>query len=34
LRDRGHGESFRDFALRVGSDALGKVGLAAAPGAV
>jgi sulfite reductase beta subunit-like hemoprotein len=34
LKERGAGESFRDFVARVGSDALGKVGLAAAPGAV
>jgi sulfite reductase beta subunit-like hemoprotein len=34
LRERGKGESFRDFVARVGSDALGKVGLEAAPGAV
>jgi sulfite reductase beta subunit-like hemoprotein len=34
LRERIHGESFRDFVTRVGGDALGKVGLAAAPGAV
>ena len=34
LRERGKEESFRDFVARVGTDALGKVGLAAAPGAV
>jgi sulfite reductase beta subunit-like hemoprotein len=31
---RGADESFRDFVARVGADALGKVGLTAAPGAV
>ncbi|HMI86175.1 MAG TPA: nitrite/sulfite reductase [Polyangiaceae bacterium] len=34
LGERGSGESFRDFVARVGADALGKVGLSAAPGAV
>jgi sulfite reductase beta subunit-like hemoprotein len=34
LKERGAGESFRDFVARVGSDVLGKIGLAAAPGAV
>ena len=34
LRERGPGESFRDFVARVGADALGKVGIGAAPGAV
>ena len=34
LKERGAGESFRDFVARVGSDALGKIGLTAAPGAV
>jgi sulfite reductase beta subunit-like hemoprotein len=34
LNERAKGESFRDFVARVGSDALGKVGLGAAPGAV
>ena len=34
LQQRGKEESFRDFVARVGVDALGKVGLSAAPGAV
>jgi sulfite reductase beta subunit-like hemoprotein len=34
LAQRGTGESFRDFVTRVGVDTLGKVGLAASPGAV
>jgi sulfite reductase beta subunit-like hemoprotein len=34
LAERGQGESFRDFVMRVGADAIGKVGLAAAPGSV
>lgn len=34
LDQRGSGESFRDFVARIGADSLGKVGLAAAPGAV
>jgi len=34
LAERGQGESFRDFVSRVGIDAVGKVGLAASPGAV
>jgi sulfite reductase beta subunit-like hemoprotein len=34
LKERGTGESFRDFVARVGEGVLGKIGLAAAPGAV
>jgi sulfite reductase beta subunit-like hemoprotein len=34
LKERGKDESFRDFVARVGADAVGKIGLAAAPGAV
>ncbi|HKQ69674.1 MAG TPA: nitrite/sulfite reductase [Polyangiaceae bacterium] len=34
LAERAGGESFRDFILRVGVDAVGKVGLTEAPGAV
>lgn len=34
LAGRGAGESFRDFVLRVGADAIGKIGLSASPGAV
>jgi sulfite reductase beta subunit-like hemoprotein len=34
LGQRGKGESFRDFVARVGTDAVSKVGLASAPGAV
>jgi sulfite reductase beta subunit-like hemoprotein len=34
LAERGQGESFRDFITRIGADAVGKVGLAASPGAV
>jgi sulfite reductase beta subunit-like hemoprotein len=34
LAERGGGESFQNFVARVGADAVGKVGLAVAPGAV
>jgi sulfite reductase beta subunit-like hemoprotein len=34
LAQRGKGESFRDFVTRVGVDVVGKVGIAASPGAV
>jgi sulfite reductase (NADPH) hemoprotein beta-component len=34
LAKRAGGETFRDFVARVGADSLGKIGLAAAPGAV
>jgi sulfite reductase beta subunit-like hemoprotein len=34
LAERGQGESFRDFVTRVGVDAVGKIGLAASPGAI
>jgi sulfite reductase beta subunit-like hemoprotein len=34
LKERGKDESFRDFAIRVGGDTLGKIGLGVAPGAV
>jgi len=34
LAERGQGESFREFVTRVGADFVGRVGLAAAPGAV
>jgi len=34
LAQRGQGESFRDFVTRVGVDVVGKIGIAASPGAV
>jgi sulfite reductase beta subunit-like hemoprotein len=34
LAQRGKGESFRDFVTRVGVDKIGKIGIAASPGAV
>jgi sulfite reductase beta subunit-like hemoprotein len=34
LAKRGQGESFRDFVTRVGVDVVGKIGIAASPGAV
>ena len=34
LKNRGAGESFRDFVARVGVEVLGKVGMASSPGAV
>jgi len=34
LAERGKGESFRDFVTRIGADRVGKIGLAASPGAV